>query len=140
MVSSYKICFLWSIVSLNCQSISVCQPFQCWYILCGPPTNNFAWHFNGVVLQGHTTNKMHICTCWWHADTKLGKMLTYSERLPPWKTDDLDHKLLDNSKRLYQERNNMSDKSCRYTRASGKFSDIFVSINILQMGLYVQVI
>ena len=55
----------------------------------GAPTHIFVWHFNGVVFWGHVTNKIHIITYRRTVDTKLRKVLTYCEKLPPLKLNGL---------------------------------------------------
>ena len=53
-----------------------------------PPIN---WHDNsigGMVLRGHVTNKIHITTYRKPMNTKLDKVLTYCEKLPPLKPNE----------------------------------------------------
>ena len=52
----------------------------------GAPTQTIAWRFKGVVMWSHVTNSIHyISTCRRPMGTKLRKVLTYRERLPPLK-------------------------------------------------------
>ena len=39
------------------------QTFQGGDMLWGVLTYKYTWHLNGIVLQGHVTNKIHIPTC-----------------------------------------------------------------------------
>ena len=50
----------------------------------GAPTHKFEWPLNIVVLRVHVTNQIHyISTCKRPMDTKLVKILNYSENLRP---------------------------------------------------------
>ena len=64
--------------SLNYQNKYDHQTFQSSNILRGALTQKYAWHLNGVVLWGHSTNKIYISTCGRCMGTKLGKVLTQS--------------------------------------------------------------
>ena len=59
-------------------------------ILQGIPTNKSTWTLNKMIMWGHVTNQMHyISTCRRTMDTKLGKVLTYIEKLPSQKPHDI---------------------------------------------------
>ena len=52
----------------------------------GAPAQKIAWRFEEVVMWNHVTNSIHyISTCRRPMGTKLSKVLTYRERLPPLK-------------------------------------------------------
>ena len=55
----------------------------------GVPTHKFTYPLNEVVMWGHETNWIcYISTCRRPLNTKLGKSLTYNERLPSLKSHD----------------------------------------------------
>ena len=59
------------------------QTSQSGHILWGPTTHEFPWPLNKMVLWRHVTNKIYISTFRRPIDTKLGKVLTHRDRLPP---------------------------------------------------------
>ena len=75
--------------SLNCQNTYGHQTCQGRDKPRGAPTHIFVWHLNGVVFRGHVTNKIHTTTYRRPVDTKLRKVLTYCEKLPPLKLNGL---------------------------------------------------
>ena len=54
----------------------------------GAPSHKFAWPLSVMIMWSHVTNEIHISTCRRPINTKLGKVLTYSERLPSLKPHD----------------------------------------------------
>ena len=62
------------------------KTYQCSVVTQGTPTHTFICPFNEVIMWGHMTNWVHyISTSRGTMNTKLGKVLTYSERQPFFK-------------------------------------------------------
>ena len=57
------------------------QDLSEWWLTQGAPTHKFLCPLNEVVMWGHVTNKIRISTYRRPKNTKLGKVLFYSERL-----------------------------------------------------------
>ena len=61
-------------------------------ILQGAPIHKFASPLNEVIMRGHVTNRIHFTSISKRPmDIELGKVLTYSERLPSLKPHDSNH-------------------------------------------------
>ena len=76
-------CFRWNIFLLNYQNAYGHQTFQCGDMWQGALTHKYPWHFNGVALLGHVTNKIHISICRKCIDITVGKVLTLCQLEAP---------------------------------------------------------
>ena len=73
----------------NISIITLLMRYQQIHITQGILTHKVTWSLNKVVMWGHVTNYIHyISTCRRPINTKLGKVLTYSKRLPYLKSHD----------------------------------------------------
>ena len=97
----------------------------------GAPNHKFAWILNQLVLWGHVTNLINsISTRRGPMNTKIGKVLTYLDRLPPLKPHEtyspLDHEInvrpRDNLKKIISP---LSKKPLIFEHFCAKLKKIF---------------